>query len=143
MDEKTRYTMDDLVSRTGLSRRTIRFYVERGLIDPPAGRGRGGFYDESHLARLLEIRKSREEGRSLDSIKSIFEPVAAECSALPDPFPVETSTLRSWELAPGLSLQVEETLFESHRSLIQAIISTVQQHEDTGRSFPAREGEKR
>lgn len=151
MDEKNRYTMDDLVSRTGLPRRTIRFYVEKGLLDPPAGRGRGGFYDASHLARLLEIRKSREEGRSLESIRSIepmkfnyrLDAAIGGSAALPDTFPAEASTLLSWELAPGLSLQVEETLFAKNRNLIQIIISTVQSQGNAKKPLPEREGDTR
>ncbi|MCK4823506.1 MerR family transcriptional regulator, partial [bacterium] len=30
-------------------RRTIRYYIQEGLLEPPAGRGRGGFYYDSHL----------------------------------------------------------------------------------------------
>jgi len=44
-----RYTIDQLCERTGFTRRTIHFYVNEGLIDPPAGRGRGGFYNDSQL----------------------------------------------------------------------------------------------
>jgi DNA-binding transcriptional MerR regulator len=149
MDAKNLYTMDDLVGITGLPRRTIRFYIERGLLDPPAGRGRGGFYDASHVARLLEIKKSRKEGRSLKSIRSIepmefqnrLEAAIGGSTVMPDTFPAGASILLSWELAPGLSLQVEETLFAKNRNLIHAIISTVRSHKDTARTLPERKGD--
>ncbi len=32
-----KYTIDDLSELAGFSRRTIRFYVEEGIIGPPAG----------------------------------------------------------------------------------------------------------
>ena len=151
MDTEARFTIEDLAGRTGLSRRTIRFYVERGLLDPPAGRGRGGFYDESHLARLLEIKKAREEGRSLGSIKSVKpmefgnheEFTLYETTSIPGTYPKEASTLVCWELAPGLSLQVEEPLFAENRNLIQAIISIVQGKKDTAGTKPETEGETR
>ena len=58
MEEKT-YTIDELSDMTGYSRRTIRYYVQQGLIGAPAGRGRGGFYYDSHLQKLKEIRALR------------------------------------------------------------------------------------
>ena len=149
MNTEGRFTIEDLVGSTGLSRRTIRFYIERGLLSPPAGRGRGGFYNESHLARLLEIKKSREEGRSLESIKSTepmefryrLEAAIGGSASMPDTFPAEASTLLSWQLAPGLSLQVEETLFAKNRNLIQIIISTVKNLDEITRTPPERKGE--
>ncbi len=66
-----KYTINDLVEKTGLSRRTIRYYVQEGLIEPPAGRGRGGFYNDSHLARLLRIKAQQETGLSLGAIARI------------------------------------------------------------------------
>ena len=65
----TRYRIEDLCARTGFTRRTIRYYIEAGLLDPPAGRGRGGFYDEGHLRRLVEIRDLQERGLKLRTIQ--------------------------------------------------------------------------
>lgn len=140
MDSKDRFTIEDLVTETGLSRRTIRFYVERGLLAPPAGRGRGGFYDMSHLARLLEIKHAREAGHSLESIREVepgrlmevaenFQIAALECGCGSGQPSMEPSRLLRWELAPGLSLHVEEGFFPQNRDLIDALISTVQHHE--------------
>jgi DNA-binding transcriptional MerR regulator len=140
MDLKNRFTIDDLIERTGLSRRTIRFYIERGLLAPPAGRGRGGFYDASHLARLLEIKTARENGSSLKSIK-LDEVLAEENKVISSISTSTATTILIWKLAPGLSLQVDETLFEKNKSLIQAIISTVQCHENAGKPLLAREGD--
>ena len=67
MEEK-RYKIKDLCELTGYSRRTIRFYVEQGLISPPSGRGRGGFYFDTHLKKLNEIRVLQNRGMSLNSI---------------------------------------------------------------------------
>ncbi len=38
--ETKKYTIEELCDLTGYSRRTIRYYVQSGIIDPPAGRGR-------------------------------------------------------------------------------------------------------
>jgi len=69
MVEPSIYTIDDLILATGLSRRTVRFYVQRGLIPPPAGRGRGRHYGAEHLAGLLRIQELKRAGKKLDDIK--------------------------------------------------------------------------
>jgi DNA-binding transcriptional MerR regulator len=71
MDEN-KYTIEDLTERTGFSRRTIRYYIQESLLEPPAGRGRGGFYFDSHLSRLLEIRSLQDRGLRLTAIREVL-----------------------------------------------------------------------
>jgi DNA-binding transcriptional MerR regulator len=67
------YSIEELSEMSGYSRRTIRYYVQKGLIDPPAGRGRGGFYYDSHLQKLKEIRAQQEQGIKLNAIQELSE----------------------------------------------------------------------
>lgn len=71
--EEKKYTIDDLSELTGYSRRTIRYYIHEGLLDPPAGRGKGGFYFDSHLLQLQLIQKLQEKGMSLSSISRYMQ----------------------------------------------------------------------
>ncbi len=70
---KERYTIEDLCELTGFSRRTVRYYVQEGLIEPPAGRGRGGFYYDSHLEQLQEIKVLQERGLKLAAIAEMLK----------------------------------------------------------------------
>ena len=49
---------------------TIRYYERIGLLPEPA-RSDGGYriYDESHLKRLVFIRRSRELGFTIEEIR--------------------------------------------------------------------------
>jgi DNA-binding transcriptional MerR regulator len=67
-DEPPIYGPDDLAERAGVSRRTVRYYVQRGLLPAPAGLGRGKHYGEAHLARLIRIRELQEAGVPLERI---------------------------------------------------------------------------
>ena len=69
MSEEKQYTIDELTRMTGVSRRTVRFYVQRGLLPPPAGRGRGRHYREEHLLGILRIQDLKRAGKSLDEVK--------------------------------------------------------------------------
>lgn len=68
MDEDQRLSIGDLVRETGLSRRTIHYYLHEGLLPSPEGTGRRAYYLEDHLLRLHLISLLREAGLKLDSI---------------------------------------------------------------------------
>jgi DNA-binding transcriptional MerR regulator len=67
MNERT-YGVEELAERAGVSRRTVRYYVQRGLLPPPLGLGRGNHYTEQHLAALVRVRELQEAGVPLDAI---------------------------------------------------------------------------
>src|SRR3954470_7261832 len=66
-------TIDELAQRVGMTARNVRAYQSRGLIPPPRLKGRTGYYDEEHVARLELIRDLQAEGFNLESIKRILE----------------------------------------------------------------------
>ena len=72
-EQEKKYTIDDLSELTGYSRRTIRYYIQEGLMDSPAGRGKGGFYFDSHLSQLKLIKQLQERKMSLSSILKYME----------------------------------------------------------------------
>ena len=49
------YTLDELTAATGLTVRTVRYYVSEGLLPPPHGAGPGTRYTREHLERLILI----------------------------------------------------------------------------------------
>jgi DNA-binding transcriptional MerR regulator len=66
-------TIDELALRVGMTARNVRAYQSRGLVPPPALKGRTGYYDQEHVARLELIRDLQAEGFNLESIKRILE----------------------------------------------------------------------
>ena len=65
-----RYRIKDLSEIAEVSRRAIRYYVQRGLIDPPLGAGRGSYYTAEHLKQLLVVKEAQEKGYSLEEIEA-------------------------------------------------------------------------
>lgn len=64
-----RYTAETLAFRAGVPLRTVRFYVQEKLIDPPLGRGRGAHFTDRHLAQLQQARTLQNSGFSLAAIR--------------------------------------------------------------------------
>jgi len=114
--EKREYTIQDLCELTGYTRRTIRYYIQEGLLDPPAGRGRGGFYYDSHLKRLREIRALQEKGYPLAEIQTLFRKGAS-----PEPAPVREVWVRV-PLMEGVELHVSRDAGEREGKKIDEIV---------------------
>jgi DNA-binding transcriptional MerR regulator len=55
-------------ARAQPSERTIRFYVGRGLVSPPEGRGTAAVYSYRHLLQVLAIKLRQMEGATLESL---------------------------------------------------------------------------
>ena len=55
-------------ARAQPSERTIRFYVTKGLVSPPEGRGTAATYSYRHFLQLLWIKLRQMEGGTLAAI---------------------------------------------------------------------------
>jgi len=111
--EAVELSVGELADKGQVSRRTVRFYVQRGLLPPPHGGGRGSYYDEGHLARLIAIRQLQEAGVPLDEVALRLD---GALQALPlrteraEPSPSET--WRRLAIAPGLELMVRDGAYD-------------------------------
>jgi DNA-binding transcriptional MerR regulator len=104
VSDETRYAIQDLADLAEVSRRTVRYYVQQGLIPAPAGVGRGPHYGQEHLDRLLQVKELQGAGRSLDEIRVALQGADRSSAALE---PVsERSVWRRLQLAPGVEIHV-------------------------------------
>jgi DNA-binding transcriptional MerR regulator len=116
-----RYGIEDLASLGGVSRRTVRYYVQESLLPVPLGMGRGRHYGPDHLERLLAVKAMQEAGRSLDEIRrTLAEGPAADSNMTVDgtfniPVPGAPASLPDWAarslwrrviLAQGIELHI-------------------------------------
>ena len=66
-------SLQQLGERADVPGRTVRFYIQKGLLPGPEGEKRGAYYTESHLAELLRIRQWQEAGLALDAIAGLLQ----------------------------------------------------------------------
>ncbi|HVF19595.1 MAG TPA: MerR family transcriptional regulator [Mycobacteriales bacterium] len=69
-------TIDELAARVGMTVRNVRAHQSRGLLPPPQVRGRTGYYDDSHVARLELVKDMQAEGFNLRAIQHALDQVA-------------------------------------------------------------------
>jgi DNA-binding transcriptional MerR regulator len=68
VNDPATYSIEELADAAGVSRRTVRYYVQRGLLPPPTGLGRGRHYTSTHLRQLLWVRDEQAGGTALEAI---------------------------------------------------------------------------
>lgn len=111
------YSLDDLAARVELPPRTVRYYIQLGLVDRPVGTGKGAYYTPRHLEQLLHIRKWQLAGLSLERIGELLRQGALDGGAalstdtLPlPPSPRRPGTVEVWShlvVAEGVEVVLE------------------------------------
>ena len=69
---ETRWRIDELAQKSGLTVDTIRYYCREDLLMPPERAGRHKLYGLEHLDRLGQIRRLQEQRFSLAAIRAIL-----------------------------------------------------------------------
>jgi len=129
METNKTFSLDELCSLTDLSKRTVRYYIQMGLLSGPIGETRAAHYLGEHLSTLLRIKALSESGISLERIKEVLtegeEPLPAR-RRKPGSVDVRSHVL----IAEGVELQIspEDAVLspEQTRSLIRAILKAYQ-----------------
>ncbi len=107
------FTLDELCTLVDANKRTIRFYIQKGLVDRPEGTGKGAYYTHRHLEQLLGIRKWKDAGLSLERIQELLgHSTDADLSGkpVPPPRPRRSGAVEVWSrvyLQDGLELHIE------------------------------------
>jgi DNA-binding transcriptional MerR regulator len=146
------WKLTELAGAAGVSPRTVRYYVQRGLLPAPPFKGPDTVYGEEHLLRLKAIRALQARFLPLDAIQvelARLSPQELEALAHASPAseaprppePVKTgppvvspsigvTSWRRWELAPGLELHLADTADEKTRALAESVRALIQESQE-------------
>lgn len=107
-------------------KRTVRYYIQLGLVDRPIGETRAAHYTQGHLDQLLRVKALAAAGVSLDRIRQVL-------SGEPEPVPTKPRQPGSIQVrshlfvAPGVEIQIdpEEAGLspERLRAFVRAVMS--------------------
>lgn len=104
------YKVSELAEKVGVTKRTIHYYISKGLLLPPEGSGVNSVYNDEHLNRILLIKKLQSEYMPLNRIREyILENLTEE---------IREYSLKATEKNPKLKLQEETSEYNSEKSRI-------------------------
>lgn len=131
-NDKT-FSLEELCSLVDMSKRKIRFYIQKGLVDSPKGTGKGAYYTHRNLEQLLTVRKWKEAGLTLDRIQDLLESESQETDSgtpVPPPRPKQPGSIEVWShllISDGIELHVEPNRSsltpEQTRALCQLVLA--------------------
>jgi len=154
---QTEWKLAELAEEAGVSPRTVRYYVQRGLLPAPPFKGPDTVYGEEHLLRLKAIRVLQARFLPLDAIQAELQrlspdalrtlaresatpvppvyppPPVALCAPPPpvvSPRPVGMARYQRWELAPGLELHVSEAADAKVRALAERVRALIEEFQE-------------
>jgi DNA-binding transcriptional MerR regulator len=105
-----KYTFNELCSLVELPIRTVRYYIQKGLVSPPEGSRKGAYYTRKHLDELTAIRKWQRAGLSLERIRELLFEEQLEPGLLPPPRGRKPGDLEIWSklyIKEGLEIHLE------------------------------------
>ncbi len=105
-----KYTFNELCALVEMPIRTVRFYIQKGLVSPPEGPRKCAYYTKKHLDELLAIRKWQRAGLSLERIRELLFEGAVEPGELPPPRGRRPGDIEVWSklfVKDGLEINLE------------------------------------
>lgn len=104
MSAKT-FSLDELCRLTDYPKRTVRYYIQLGLVSRPVGEARAAKYTSEHLTQLLKIKEFSAAGVSLQRIREVL--AGEEPPVPPRQRHAGSVEVRSHiYVAPGLEIQI-------------------------------------
>lgn len=142
--ERQEYRIGELAEKADVTRRTIHYYVNKGLLPPPRGSGVGSTYSHEHLLRILLIKMLQKRFLPLEKIREMVSGLTIEQVkeklGNPEEFPdrvneqeirytsqslqddVGTGYARI-ELGYGVELHCPQEFKSKHSEIIRAIVN--------------------
>ncbi len=100
------HALSQLCVLADLPVRTVRYYIQAGLVDRPMGETRAARYGAKHLEQLLLIKKWTTAGLSLERIRELLQGGEAD---LPQPRqrPGSVEVRSHLHVAEGIEIVIE------------------------------------
>ena len=101
----TTFSIEQLSALTDVPLRTIRYYIQLGLVDRHEGDRRHARYTQRHLDQVLQVRALADQGTPLERIKQLINGFTT-----PPPAPKSASDIAVISkvfIADGVELHLE------------------------------------
>ncbi len=122
----TTFNLDQLSALTDLPLRTIRYYIQLGLVDRHEGDRKHARYTQKHLDQVLQVRAMADQGTPLERTKQLMHGIATPPA--PPKAAGDISVISKVFIAPGVELHLEPQIAglspEKLRLFVRSVLTT-------------------
>jgi hypothetical protein len=117
------FSLEQLSTLTDVPLRTIRYYIQLGLVDRHEGDRRHARYSQTHLDQVLQVRSMADQGIPLERIKHQIHGIT------PPPLPPKSAgdiaVISKVYIASGVELHLEPQLAGLSPEKLRLFVRTV------------------
>ena len=101
------YSVQEISEIAGLPIRTIRYYIQKGLVDRPEGARKTASYTQDHLEQLMTVKRLSESGLSLAAIEKTMAGKSNKSVFSTYQQPGQVSVLSRVHICEGVELTID------------------------------------
>jgi DNA-binding transcriptional MerR regulator len=122
------YTIEQLEDLTGFARRTIRYYIQQGLVEAPFGARKTPRYTEQHVEQLLLVRKYKDAGLNLGRIAELLKKGESQIANAPSAaatFVSDISLVSRLHISAGVTLDIDRAQCNLTEEQLKELANTI------------------
>jgi DNA-binding transcriptional MerR regulator len=123
------YNLQSISTLTGLPVRTIRYYIQKHLVDKPEGARKTATYNHEHLEQLMTVKRLSSSGLSLAAIAKVMNGTKVKHTPHADTQPGQVRAVSLIHICPGVELSIDPLQSELSgaqvRQLTQQVLEAV------------------
>ena len=117
------YSLDQLATLADLPKRTIRYYMHKGLVARPEGARKTATYTDQHLEQLMLVKKWKQAGLNLDRIGELLQQDTPDMPIAPSQQMGEISLVQRIFVSDGVTLELDPTRSNLDQASLRHLIS--------------------
>ena len=123
------HSLQEISTLTGMPVRTIRYYIQKNLVDKPEGARKTATYGQQHLEQLMTVKRLSDAGLSLAAIAKVMSGSQVADVTTSDLQPGQIRAVSQVHISSGVELSIDPMQCnlntEQLRELSQQIIATI------------------
>ena len=120
------YSLQEISTLTDLSARTIRYYIQKDLVDKPNGARKTASYGKLHVEQLMTVKRLSDSGLSLAAIAKVM--AGKQTNQLNEheaPLLGEVRVKSHIYIASGVELSVDPRLCDLSQTQLRALTQVI------------------
>jgi len=115
-------TLDELSAETGVSKRSILNYIQRGAVDRAIGRTRSAHYTDKHVRQVLRVKEALQNGFRISEARAFGRPPARVKGPRQSQ---EPEVVQRYLVDDGVYLVIEAGITRKKEALVRRILKLV------------------